>query len=342
MRLLRETGSLENLLALSMESALRLTGETEELLGPLLAPPENDATSKARDLLRAADARAVVLGDEEYPGLLAEIPDPPPVLFLRGRALGDEPAVPAVALVGSRAATAVGLETARFLARGLAESGVNVVSGFARGIDTAAHEAALEAGGPTVAVFACGVDVCYPRSNAALLRRLLPHGTAVSEHVPGTEPQPFHFPVRNRIIAGLSSVVVVVEAAEKSGSLITARLANDYGRDVGAVPGPVLTPSFAGGNALLKDGAILVRSAADILAELPGALQGTPTQASLPLLSVEASSVHDALDAVRGTDADALLAATRLSPSRLASALAELELEGLVTALPGGTFLRRG
>lgn len=322
-----------------MESALRLTGETEELLAPLLAPPENDATSKARDLLRAADARAVVLGDEEYPGLLAEIPDPPPVLFLRGRELGDEPAV---ALVGSRAATAVGLETARFLSRGLAEAGVNVVSGFARGIDTAAHEAALEAGGPTVAVFACGVDVCYPRSNAALLKKLLPHGTAVSEHVPGTEPQPFHFPVRNRIIAGLSSVVVVVEAAEKSGSLITARLANEYGRDVGAVPGPVLTPSFAGGNALLKDGAILVRSAADILSELPGASPGAPTQASLPLLSGEASSVHDALDAVRGTDADALLAATRMTPSRLASALAELELEGLVTALPGGTFLRRG
>ncbi|MBL8115377.1 MAG: DNA-protecting protein DprA [Acidobacteria bacterium] len=339
MRLLRETGSLGNLLALSMDSAVRLTGETEELLAPLLEPPETDATRKARELLRAADARAVVLGDEEYPALLAEIPDPPPVLFLRGRALGDEPAV---ALVGSRAATAVGLETARFLSRGLAEAGVNVVSGFARGIDTAAHEAALDAGGPTVAVFACGVDVCYPRSNAALLRRLLPHGTAVSEHVPGTEPQPFHFPVRNRIIAGLSSLVVVVEAAEKSGSLITARLANEYGRDVGAVPGPVLTPAFAGANALLKDGAILVRSAADILAELPGALQGTPTQASLPLLSAEASSVHDALDAVRGTDADALLAATRLSPSRLASALAELELEGLVTALPGGTFLRRG
>ncbi len=339
MRLLRETGSLENLLALTMDSAQRLTGETEELLAPLLSAPENDATRKARDLLRASDARAVVLGDPEYPALLAEIPDPPPVLFLRGRALGDEPAV---ALVGSRAATAVGLETARFISRGLAEAGVNVVSGFARGIDTAAHEAAIEAGGPTVAVFACGVDVCYPRSNSALLKRLLELGTAVSEHVPGTEPQPFHFPVRNRIIAGLSSVVVVVEAAEKSGSLITARLANEYGRDVGAVPGPVLTPSFAGGNALLKDGAILVRSAADVLAELPGMLKGTPTQASLPLVSAEASSVHDALDAVRGTDADALLSATRLTPSRLASALAELELEGLVTALPGGTFLRRG
>ena len=194
------------------------------------------------------------------------ITDPPPLLFARGAPL---PAAPAIALVGARRASRVGLEVSAVLARGLATAGVAVVSGFARGVDAAAHRAALEAGGPTIAVFGCGVDVCYPPEQRGLLETLLGGGTALSEFPMGDEPEPWHFPVRNRLIAGLARIVCVVEAAEKSGSLITARCAAGYGRDVAAVPGSVLAPLAGGSNALLKDGAILVRTADDLLAELP-------------------------------------------------------------------------
>jgi DNA protecting protein DprA len=165
-------------------------------------------------------ARVVAPGDAEYPRLLREIPRPPGRLWLRGRPLT---AAPAVAVVGARRASRAGLAAARHLAGGLAGAGVVIVSGFARGIDAAAHRAALEVGGTTVAVFGCGLDVCYPAEHAALLQAIVAGGTAMSEFDPGERPLPYYFPIRNRIIAGLSRLVLVVEAAEKSGSLITAR-----------------------------------------------------------------------------------------------------------------------
>ncbi len=225
-----------------------------------------------------------------------------------------------------------------------------VVSGFARGIDAAAHRGALQAGGETVAVFGCGLDVCYPPEHEGLLADLLSSGTALSEFPMGTKPLPYYFPVRNRIIAGLVRIVCVVEAAERSGSLITARHAADCGRDVAAVPGSVLAPGNAGSNALLKDGAILVRSAADLLAELPAGdrarLRVPPAVAPgagdpVAGLDADSASVFAALHPDDPRDPDALLLATGLTAPRLSAALVRLELEGLATALPGAVFVRR-
>jgi DNA processing protein len=220
---------------------------------------------------------------------------------------------------------------------------VEVISGFARGIDAAAHRAVLDAGGITHAVLGCGVDVLYPPEQKGLLAGLLARGTVLSELPMGTTPQPFHFPIRNRLIAGLSRITLVVEAAEKSGSLITARYAVEYGRDVAAVPGSILSPLAAGSNALLKDGAILVRSVDDLLAELPGGLvPHRAAPASPPDLDPDARAVWEALDEAEGRDGDELELATGLGASRLAAALLRLELEGLAEALPGAVFVRSG
>ncbi len=319
--------------------------EIQEVI-PLLAPAPAPGLDEARRRLEKAGARVVAICDGEYPALLRESPDPPPVLFARGRPLGD---APVVALVGSRRATRTGLEAARIVAAGLARAGVIVVSGFAHGIDAAAHAAALEEGGETWGVLGCGVDVSYPAAHERLRARMLEGGALLSELPPGTTPEPWHFPVRNRIIAGCARVVVVVEAALKSGSLITARCAAEAGRDVAAVPGPVIGEYAGGSNALLKDGAILVRDAADVLRELPdedlcrlrpGWLpdQGT---AGRPPDDPDAARVLLALDEVEPRDADALAAVTGLSAARLSAALVLLELEGLAEALPGALFARR-
>ena len=208
----------------------------------------------------------IAQGEPEYPQRLAEIADPPPLLLVRGRAdLLDRPAL---AVVGARNASANGRMFAHNLARELADAGLLVVSGLARGIDTAAHEGALAAGAPTVAVIASGVDVAYPSDNAELMERIAETGAIASERPLGAVPQARHFPRRNRLISGLSLGVVVVEAAPQSGSLITARLAAEQGREVMAVPGSPLDPRHRGTNQLLRDGATLVESAADVLAAL--------------------------------------------------------------------------
>lgn len=300
--------------------------------------------AEREEALRARGARVVTAADAEYPALLREIPRPPARLWVRGLSLTS---APAVSVVGARRASRAGLAAAAHLASGLARAGVTVVSGFARGIDAAAHRGALEAGGITVAVFGCGLDVCYPPEHAGLLGELVQGGTAISEFDPGERPLPYYFPVRNRIIAGLSRLVLVVEAAEKSGSLITARYAADFGRDVAAVPGPILNEGCAGSNALLKDGAILVRHVDDVLQELEEpALLRPATRTGLkgilppPDLDADAVAVLAALDTSEARDTDAILDATGLTAARLSSALVRLELEGLATALPGALFIR--
>jgi DNA processing protein len=205
-------------------------------------------------------------GSSEYPALLAEISDPPACIWTRGdRAIF---ARTAVAVIGARLASQEGLAAAREIACDLARAGVVVVSGLARGIDTAAHEGALDGGGPTIAVLGTGIDIAYPPENAQLIQRIAACGLIATEFPPGTPPLDWHFPKRNRIISGLCRAVVVVEAREKSGSLITARLATDQGRDVMAVPGGIVGGRNRGANALLRDGAKLVESAVDILQEL--------------------------------------------------------------------------
>lgn len=340
LRLLEGTGGVEAALSLPLREAARTAREEERVLETLLAPLPRKLVDEQARAMEKSGARLVLFGEPEYPDVLSEIPDAPPALFLRGAPF---PRRPAVAVVGARRASRAGLEAARLVARDLAAMGLLVVSGFARGIDAAAHEAALETG-TTAAVFGCGADVCYPAAGRPLLERLLSNGTVISEFPMGTEPRPPYFPIRNRIIAGLSLVTVVVEAAERSGSLITARLAAEYGRDVGAVPGPVVTGSADGSNALLKDGAFLVRSAEDVVRELPEEIRNVlqPKRAKKTrALPPDAEAVLAALSFEEPRDADELSAATHLDASRLSAALVALELERLVEALPGGRFLGR-
>ncbi len=348
-RLLLERQDLGHVLSLTVREAVAIAREPEQAVVPLLEPSLTPGVNEQLDRLGRSGARLIGLLDAEYPPLLRQITDPPVFLFARGERLsgGD-----AVALVGSRNPSRTGLETARLLARALAREGVDVVSGFARGIDGAAHRAALEAGGRTTAVLGSGVDVCYPPEHASLVPAMLRGGTLVSEFPMGTRPKPHHFPVRNRLIAGLVPLVVVVEAAERSGSLITARHAADFGRDVAAVPGAILNEQSAGSNSLLKDGAILIRSPRDMFAELPAAAGRTRAplpdsdapaggSAAPPSLDPDALALLAALHPDDPRDADDLVASTGLSPARLSAALVLLEMEGLASSLPGAAFVRR-
>lgn len=235
---------------------------------PLRPAPRVQAETE----LAAADkcgARLIALCEDAYPKALAAIPDAPPVIFVRGHASLFEK--PAVAVIGARNASSVGRKIARTLAQGLGASGVAVISGLARGIDGAAHEAALSTG--TIAVVAGGVDVVYPPEHEDLTLAIAERGAVISEQPPGAVPTARDFPRRNRIISGLSRGVVVVEAASKSGTLITARFALEQGREVFAVPGSPLDPRCQGANKLIRDGAILVQSADDILEALAGQLR---------------------------------------------------------------------
>lgn len=287
------------------------------------------------------NVRLVTPRDREYPPLLREVPGRPVRLFVTGRTL--EPA-PYIAVVGTRRPSRYGLEVAAAVAGGLAASGATVVSGMAAGIDAAAHEAALEAGGMTVAVLGCGLDVCYPARNADLYRRIRRAGSAVSEYEAGTRPLPYHFPTRNRIIAGMCLGVVVVEGRRHGGAMITARLAADYGREVLAVAGPVHGAGSEGPHALVREGARLVTSAADVLEDLGlsalSALEGNPTpKGVLPALGPDERRVMEALEA-DPILLDLIARRTAMPPSSAAAVLSRLELLGLASRHPGCRFAR--
>lgn len=271
-----------------------------------------------------------------YPACLAEIPDPPLAFWRRGPAPLD---LRAVAIVGSRTATPAGLVVARQLSRDLADRGYTIVSGLAAGIDGAAHEAALSAEGTTVAVLGCGVDVVYPWRHRDLARRIAESGCLLSEFPPGTAPKPWHFPLRNRIISGLVRAVVVVEASERSGSLITARLALDQGREVLAVPGSVASGRYRGCHALIRDGARLVETVEDILEELEGitARPSTAVAASNPLF---VSYLEPVMARAEVYTIDDLAERTGRPADELLSELAHLEIEGRVCRTTGGRFVR--
>ncbi|MGE3955891.1 MAG: DNA-processing protein DprA [Vicinamibacterales bacterium] len=307
-------------------------------------PPTWADPARALALASAARARSEAAGlaligqdDPAFPPALLEIPDPPPVLWVAGQV--SALSTPAVALVGSRAGSSYAVAVAERLAAELAASGVTVVSGLARGVDAAAHAGALAAEGATVGVLGCGADVVYPPEHRALASQMTTRGAVVSELVPGTVPQPGFFPRRNRIISGLSRAVVVIEAGEKSGSLITARCALEQGRDVMAVPGNVLGGRNRGGHALLRDGARLVESAADVLDELGwtaragvGTVGVAPRHAPDPVL--------DALTVGEPSDLGDISARCGLGASDLLPRLLDLEFRGLVRREPGGRFVR--
>ena len=276
--------------AAAFKELRHVSSTADPLLATLAAcrvPEEERAVGCRRPFARGGGARlqpvhvyyARGLDAEEFPPLLGCIPDPPPVLWT----LGNQAAatLPAVAIVGSRAATTYALEVADRLGQELADRGLVVVSGLARGVDSAAHRGCLAAGGATVAVLGSGLDHIYPREHEALAQQIRDKGCLISELGPGAPPLPEHFPLRNRIISGISLAVVVVEASENSGSLITARYALEQGRDVMAVPGSVLTGRNRGSHGLLKDGAKVVESADDILEDSAGPSPARPRQSSL-------------------------------------------------------------
>lgn len=266
-----------------------------------------------------------------FPERLRAIFDPPPALYLRGDGAPGLLASRAVAVVGARACSPYGAQVARMLGRELAGAGLVVVSGLARGVDGEAHRGVLEAEGLTVAVLGCGIDRDYPASNAQLSRRIEDRGLVVSEYEPGVEPAPWRFPARNRIIAGLCEAVVVVEARERSGALITADFALDEGREVFAVPGEITAALSAGTNALLKLGATPLTSAQDVLDAL--GIERTPAEATTPVSPVAAQILELVREAPCG--ADELTARGALEAGAVSVALTELELAGLVAAADG-------
>jgi len=297
----------------------------------------------ARARLEAASIEAVCRHDERYPLRLLEADDAPAILHVAGDAGRLEMLAvcdaPAIAIVGARRAGADGLQVAHALGRGLAAAGVTVISGMALGIDSAAHAGALAAGGPTITVLASGADVAYPASKRSLHRELVRTQAAISEMPPGFKPFRWCFPARNRTIAGLASITIVVEATERSGSLITADLAQDLGRAVGAVPGSVITPRCAGSNALLRDGALVIRDAQDALDEVLGigvatALTGRSPAELEPELRGLLRRVEDGRDTVSS------LAATPAEAQAALAGLSELELLGFLRRGPGGRYVR--
>jgi DNA processing protein len=292
------------------------------------------------------------LADEHYPAWLRTIPDPPPVLYCDGSLEpGDRQAV---AIVGSRQATPYGLRVTDALARELSRLGFTIVSGFARGIDAAAHRAALASGGRTVAVLGCGLDVDYPSGHASLRTEIAGSGAVLTEFAPGTAPFATNFPRRNRIISGLTLGVVVVEAAEDSGSLITARLALEQGREVFAVPGPIDAPTSRGPHGLLKQGAKLVETVDDIVEELLPQLETMRTPLSQDFVATGAggrrpfapkppdlSPEEQVVFRVIGREPrhlDDLTEQSRLSAAEVARILLGLELKALVHQLPGQQY----
>ncbi len=308
-------------------------------------------SSEAQERAEEEWERACSLGiqiidirDSSYPSLLLETYDPPVVLYVRSS--GWDPARPHVAVVGARRATAYGVNCATEMARNLATRGIVVVSGLARGIDTAAHRGALSEG-DTVAVCGTGLDRVYPSENRELGESIVANGAQLSEFPLGTPPLPANFPLRNRILAGMTIGTIVVEAGERSGSLITARLALEANREVFAVPGPIFSPLSVGPHLLIRQGACLVANWQDVVEELGEKVvesldaargdSGPPE----PVLTDPQQRVRDALSASEETAIDTLLTELDLPQSEIYSALFELELTGIVKQLPGDRFVLR-
>ena len=298
--------------------------------------------------------RALSPADGRYPSRLAEVPDAPATLHVHG-ALVDADAL-AVAVVGSRRATPYGLEVAETLAADLAARGVTVVSGLARGIDAAAHRGALRVGGRTLAVLGSGIDVIYPPENRRLAAEIAERGALLSQFAPGTPPLPQNFPTRNQVIAALSLAVVVVEAAEKSGSLITARPAAELGREVLAVPGRITAPESRGANRLIQDGAHVAMGWEDVVGVLPERWKtrvtatagigraGDAAAAGRGALEGEPSGYRSILELLGEDpiDIDHVIERSGLGAGRVSAALLELELEGRVRQIEGKRFVRVG
>lgn len=346
MQLLERFGTAQAVWESTERELMEIPGLRQRQRESLLQKGLEQAKLILRDCARQ-NIRVISMEETDYPAPLRDLADAPIVLYVRGTMPDWENTI-SVGIVGTRRATSYGLNASRWLAANLAHAGCTIVSGMALGIDGQANLGALEADGTTVAVLGCGADVCYPPAHKELMARIIEHGAVITEYPPGTEPKSYHFPLRNRIMSGLSRGVIVIEAPAKSGALITADRALEQGRDVFAVPGNINSPQSAGTNRLLREGgAELVTCAADVLAHYPEeSKQLTPTKA-LPDLSrrrkerpaaVRPSSVilspteQRILDSVRrGADStDAIIEETGMSASHVLAALTMLEINGML------------
>ena len=294
-----------------------------------------------------AGCQILLRGTPAYPELLEQIHDPPLVVYARGHLPALE--LPYLAIVGTRRPTWYGTQMAEGLAADLAQRGIGIVSGLARGIDAAAHRGCLSTGGRTIAVLGCGIDVVYPREHKQLTRKILESGLLLSEFPPGTSPSPQNFPVRNRVISGLALGTLIIEASEYSGSLITARLAMEQNREIFALPGNLTVPQSFGPNFLIKQGAKLVQSWRDIVEEFPPELryrilsrEETRVQPSLELdlLNEKEIRLLEAMSTDQATQFDRLFKVSGLEISSLSDLLLNLEMRGWIRQLPGNLYVK--
>jgi DNA processing protein len=334
-RLVEHFGTPGRALSASERELAAVRGISMAAIASILThDPRNEAERECAALKRSG-ARIVTLHSPDYPMLLLQIPDPPPFLYLKGELLRSETAI---AIVGSRRASGYGISTTEKMARGLARHGITVVSGMARGVDTAAHRAALAEGGRSIGVLGCGVDIVYPAENRKLFEEMSSKGALVSEFSMGTQPLAENFPRRNRIISGLCRGVLVVEAAEGSGSLITAQCALEQGRDVFAIPGNIHSATSRGANRLIKDGAKLVESIDDIIEEMPHKLrEKDPAPLSGLTFSPREAAVLSRLSA-SPVHIDEIVVKCALTVSEVSAILLRLELNGVITQHAGKQF----
>ncbi|MBC7327012.1 DNA-protecting protein DprA [bacterium] len=340
--LLQAFNSPQEIFQATREALLEVQGITEQNVEKIFALAR-EGGDKEKMIMEKVGAKIITILDPKYPPNLKEIYDPPIVLYVRGEIKEEDKF--AVAIVGTRRPTQYGRSVAYKLASELVQRGFTVVSGLARGIDASAHRGALEGGGRTIAVLGCGIDIAYPMENKELMDEIARKGAIVSEFAPGTPPQPWHFPVRNRIISGLSLGTVMVQAPEGSGALITADLALEQGREVFAVPGNIEDPRSKGPHQLIKEGAKLVEFVEDIITEL-----GIPSQISHPAPAVSTPNLflppeEEQLLKLLSYEERYIGDISRdagLPPSRVASILTMLELKGLVKRLPGDHFVLAG
>jgi DNA processing protein len=336
--------TLDHAIALSLLENLPRVHLTERLRSdPSLVAQAAPLVEQARVVREQAERtgiRVVAWNDPGFPAVLAPLTDLPPVLWYQGHLSVTE--LPAIAIVGSRAASAVAIETASRLSADVAAAGLAVVSGLARGVDSAAHRGALRTG-RTIAVLGSGLGHVYPAEHVPLALEIARTGLVVSEFAPTAPPLPHHFPMRNRLISGLSLGTVVIEASEKSGSLITVSCALDQGREVMVVPGNVLSGRNKGGHALLRDGARIVESAEDILRELGWATAPDPSargEASVCRKAASGDPLIGRMSPGQAYDVDELTSLSGLEPNRLLPRLLDLELRGFLRRAGGGRFLR--
>jgi DNA processing protein len=342
-RLIDRFHSPEFVLQSSLEQLLEVEGISARQAAAILGCKPPDRIKAELDQVNQKGYKIITLNDPAYPALLREIPDPPPFLYMCGTLDGLEKNI---AVVGSRNATAYGITTTQRLCADLSAFNMTIVSGMATGIDTAAHQGALAAKGKTIAVLGSGFNNIYPSENFNLFRRIAAEGAVISEFTLDTEPEAHNFPIRNRIISGMSMGTVVVEASRKSGSLITARLAAEQNREVFAVPGSIQSFKSTGTHTLIKQGAKLIENAQDVLEELAAFMEapGRPenrdsgcTAAVRPSLLPDEMTVYEVLSPYP-EHIDTIVRKTRIEPGKLLGLLLQLELKGVVHQLPGKFF----